>query len=61
MTNPRISAVWSATKRFQPFSCTRCVQEEHTKAEIVHLTSGLPGLGVLYNCHAWEMFCEIYD
>ena len=28
------------------------VQEVHTKAEVVHLTPGLLGLGVLFNCHA---------
>ena len=34
------------------------VQEVHTKAEVVHLTPGLLGLGVLFNCHALEMCCE---
>ena len=34
MINPRISAVWSTTKLF---SCTPCLQEVHTKAEVVHL------------------------
>ena len=52
MINPRISAVWSATKQIAPFSCTRRVQEVQTKAEIVHLTPALLGLGVLFNCHA---------
>ena len=52
MINPRISAVWSTTKPFEPFSCTPPVQEVHTKAEVVHLTPGLLGLGVLFNCHA---------
>ena len=52
MINPRISAVWSTTKPIALFSCTPCVQEEHTKAEGVHLTHGLLGLGVLFNCHA---------
>ena len=28
------------------------VQEVHTKAEVLHLTPGLLGLGVLFNCHA---------
>ena len=51
MINPRISAVWSTTKLIEPFSCTSCVQEVHTKAEVVHLTPGLLGLGVLFNCH----------
>ena len=52
MINPRISAVWCTTKPIAPFSCTPRVQEVHTKADIVHLTSGLLGLGVLFNCHA---------
>ena len=61
MINPRISAVWSTTKPIAPFSCTPCVQVVQTKAEVVHLTPGLLGLGVLFNCHAEEMFCETYD
>ena len=61
MINPRISAVWCMTKQIAPFSCTPRVQEVHTKAEFVHLTLSLLGLGVLFNCHAWEMYCEIYD
>ena len=52
MINTRISAVWSTTKQFPPFSCTPRVQEVHTKAEVVLLTPGLLGLGVLLNCHA---------
>ena len=52
MINPRISAVWSTTKQIAPFSCTPRVQEVHNKAEVVHLTHGLLGLGVLFNCHA---------
>ena len=52
MINPRISAVWSTTKEIAPFSCTQCVQELHTKAEVVHHTPGVLGLGVLFNCHA---------
>ena len=52
MINPRISAVWITTKGIAPFSCTPRVQEVHTKAEAVHLTLGLLGLGVLFNCHA---------
>ena len=52
MIDPRISAVWSTTKLIEPFSCTPHVQEVHTKAEAVHLTPGLLGLGVLFNCHA---------
>ena len=55
MINPRISAVWSTIKPIEPFSCTPRVKEVHTKAEIVeivHLTPGLLGLGVLFHCHA---------
>ena len=52
MINPRISADWSTTKKIAPFSCTRHAQEVHTKAEVVHLTTGLLDLGVLFNCHA---------
>ena len=52
MINPRISAVWSTTKPIAPFSCTPRVQEEHTKAAVVHLTPGLLGLGVFIHCQA---------
>ena len=52
MINTRISAVWSTTKEIAPFSCTPRVKEVHTNAEVVHLTPGLLGLGVLFNCHA---------
>ena len=52
MINPSISAVWSMTKPISLFSCAPCVQEAHTKAEVVHHTPGLLGLGVLFNCHA---------
>ena len=52
MINPRISAVWSTTKQIEPFSCTPRVQEVHTKAETVHLTASLLGLGLLFNCHS---------
>ena len=52
MINPSISAVWSTTKQIAPFSFSPRVQEVHTKAEVVHLTPGLLGLGVLINCHA---------
>ena len=51
MINPRISAVLSTTKQILPFSCTQRVQEVHTRAEVVHLTPGVLGLGVLFNCH----------
>ena len=50
MINHRISAVWSTTKPIAAFSCTPRVQEVHTKAEVVHPTPGLLGLGVLFNC-----------
>ena len=52
MINHRISAVWSTNKPIAAFSCTPGVQEVHTKAEVAHLTPGLLGLGVLFNCHA---------
>ena len=52
MINPRISAVWSTTKQIAQFCCTPSVQEVHSKAEAVHLTPALLGLGVLINCHA---------
>ena len=61
MIYPRISAVWITTKPIAPFSLTPRVQEVHTKAEVVHLTRGLLGLGVLFNCHALERYCETYD
>ena len=61
MINPSIPAVWSMTKPISPFSCTPCVQEVHTKAEVIHHTPGLLGLGLLFNCHALEMCCETYD
>ena len=52
MINPRISAVWSTTKPIALFSSSLRVQEVHTKAEVKHVTPGLLGLGVLFNCHA---------
>ena len=52
MINPRISVVWSTTKPIAAISCTPRVKEVHTKAEVVHLTPGLLGLGVLFNCQA---------
>ena len=52
MIYPRISTVWSTTKPIETFSCTPRVQEVHTKAEVVQLTPGFLGLGVLFNCHA---------
>ena len=61
MINPRISADWSTTKPIAIFSYTPRVQQVHTKAEVVHLTTGHLGIGVLLNCHAYEMYCETYD
>ena len=52
MINPRLSADWCTIKPIAVFSCTPCVQEVHTKSEVVHLTPGLLGLIVLFNCHA---------
>ena len=52
MINHKISADWSTTKPIAALSCTPCVQEVHTKAEVVHLTPCLLGLGVLYSSHA---------
>ena len=52
MINHRISADWSTTNQIAAFSCTPSVQEVHTKAEMVHLSPGLLGLWVLFNCHA---------
>ena len=51
MINPRISADWRTTEPIAAFTCTPCVQEVHTKAEFVHPTPGLLGLGVLINCY----------
>ena len=50
--NHRIFADWSSTKPIAAFSCTPRVQEVHTKAEVVHPTPALLGLGVLFNGHA---------
>ena len=52
MINPSVSAVWSTTKPIGAFSCTPRVQEVHTKADVVHLTPALQGLGVLCSSHA---------
>ena len=60
MIYPIISAVWSTTKPIGPFFRTTPVQEVHTKAEVVHLTPGLLGLEVLFNCDAWECIAK-YD
>ena len=61
MINHRISADWSTTKPNAAFCCTPRVQEVHSKVEVVHLTPGLLGLGVLCSSHAYEMYCETYD
>ena len=52
MINHRILAGWSETNQLAAFSCTPRVQEVHTKAEVIHLTPGLLGLGVLYSSHS---------
>ena len=52
MISHRISADWSTTKPIGALSCTPRVQEVHTKAEVIHLTPGLLGLGVLCSSHA---------
>ena len=52
MINPTFSADWSTTKPIAAFYCTPAVQEVHTKPEVVQLTPGLPGLGVIFNCLA---------
>ena len=61
MINHSISADWSTTKPIAAFTCTPRVQEVHTKAEVVHLTPGLLGLGVLYTSYAIKMYCLTYD
>ena len=58
MINHRISADWSTTKQIAAFTCTPRVKEVHTYAEVIHLTSGLLCLGVLFNCQAYEMYCK---
>ena len=44
LVNPRISADCSTTKPIAQFSRTPHVQQVYTKAEFVHLTTGLLGL-----------------
>ena len=61
MINPRISADWSTTKPIAVCSGIPRVQEVYTNAEVVNLTPGLLGLGVLCRSHAKEMYCETYD
>ena len=58
MINPRISADWSTTKPIALFSCTPHVQQVHTKGEVIHLIPGLLDSWVLFNYHAYEMYCE---
>ena len=50
MINTRISADWSTTKPIAAFPCTPRVKEVYTKPWVVHLTPGLLGLGVVFNC-----------
>ena len=52
MINPRFSADCSTTNPIVAFPCTPHVHKVHTKAEVVHLTPGVLGLGVLFNCQA---------
>ena len=52
MINPRISADWSTTDLIAALSCSPRVQEVYTEAEVVHLTPGLLGLELLFNCLA---------
>ena len=52
MINPSISTDWNTMKPIAAFSCTAGVQEVHSKAEVVHLSPDLLGLGVLFNCDA---------
>ena len=47
-----INLDWSTNKPIAAFSFTPRVQEVHTKPEVVHLTTGLLGLGVLCSSHA---------
>ena len=42
----------TTTEPIAAFFCTPGVQEVHTKAEVVHLTPGLLGFGVLFNLYA---------
>ena len=61
MINTRISADWCTTKPIAAFTCKQRVLEVHTKAEVIHLTPGLLGLGVLCSCHILEIYNETYD
>ena len=48
MINHSISEEWCTTKPIEPISCTQPVQQVHSKAEVIHLTPGLPGFVVLF-------------
>ena len=61
MINAKVSADWSTTKPIAAFSFTPRVQEVHTKAEVVHHSPGLLDLGVLFKCHAKEIYLETCD
>ena len=37
MISQGITADWCTTKPIAPFSCTPCVQQVHSKAEVIHL------------------------
>ena len=52
MINHRICADWYTTKQIELISCTPRVQQVHSKAEVLRLTPGLQGVGVLFNSHA---------
>ena len=52
MINHSISADWCTTKPIELFSFTPRVQQVHSKAEVIHLTPGHPGLLVLFNRYA---------
>ena len=52
MINHSISADWCTTKPIEPFSFTPLVHQVHSKAEVIHLNAGLPGLLVLFNRYA---------
>ena len=52
MINHSISADWCTTKPIEPFSFTPLVHQVHSKAEVIHLTAGLPGFLVLFNRYA---------
>ena len=61
MINSKISVDRSTTKPIALFSFTPRIKEVHTKSEVVHPTPGQFGLGVIFNTHSLEMYCETYD